>query len=83
MIKKELSTQWRMRRATEEEWHHAEIPGTVYTDLLRNGGMQDPFWKDNEDAMNMSADLRRRGNSFPAGKRFCGLRAWIHWLPYI
>ena len=50
MIKKELSTQWRMRRATEEEWYHAEIPGTVYTDLLRNGGMQDPFWKDNEDA---------------------------------
>ncbi len=23
--------------------------GTVYTDLLRNGRMDDPFWKDNED----------------------------------
>lgn len=39
-----------MRRVTEEEWHHAEVPGTVYTDLLRNGEIQDPFWKDNEDA---------------------------------
>ena len=25
------------------------MPGTVYTDLLRNGKMEDPFWKDNED----------------------------------
>lgn len=24
------------------------MPGTVYTDLLRNGSMEDPFWKDNE-----------------------------------
>ncbi len=26
----------------------AVVPGTVYTDLLRNGAMDDPFWKDNE-----------------------------------
>ena len=26
----------------------AQVPGTVYTDLLRNGQMEDPFWKDNE-----------------------------------
>lgn len=26
----------------------AVVPGTVYTDLLRNGKMEDPFWKDNE-----------------------------------
>jgi len=24
------------------------VPGTVYTDLLRNGSMEDPFFKDNE-----------------------------------
>ena len=27
----------------------AVVPGTVYTDLLRNGNMEDPFWKDNEN----------------------------------
>ncbi len=26
----------------------AAVPGTVYTDLLRRGEMEDPFWKDNE-----------------------------------
>ena len=32
------------------EWQSAVVPGTVYTDLLRNGNMEDPYWKDNEDA---------------------------------
>ncbi|MCD8104440.1 MAG: glycoside hydrolase family 2 protein [Lachnospiraceae bacterium] len=32
------------------EFIPAVVPGTVYTDLLREGRMEDPFWKDNEDA---------------------------------
>ena len=32
------------------EWQSAVVPGTVYTDLLRNGDMEDPYWKDNEDS---------------------------------
>ena len=32
------------------EWQSAVVPGTVYTDLLRNGNMEDPYWKDNEDS---------------------------------
>lgn len=31
------------------EWQDALVPGSVYTDLLRNGRMEDPFYKDNED----------------------------------
>jgi len=27
----------------------ATVPGSVYGDLLKNGKMEDPFWKDNED----------------------------------
>lgn len=70
MIKKELNTQWRMRRVTEEEWHHAEVPGTVYTDLLRNGEIQDPFWKDNEDAACalMNEDYEYECRFAPEGK---------------
>lgn len=50
MIKTELKKHWRMRLAPEGSWQQAEVPGTVYTDLLRNGQMEDPFWKDNEEA---------------------------------
>ena len=28
------------------DWQSAVVPGTVYTDLLRNGDMEDPYWKD-------------------------------------
>mgnify|MGYP003212158303 CR=1 FL=1 len=34
--------------AGDAQWYPAQVPGTVYTDLLRNGQMEDPFWKDNE-----------------------------------
>ena len=27
----------------------ARVPGSVYSDLLRNNQMEDPFWRDNED----------------------------------
>ncbi|MCL2831778.1 MAG: glycoside hydrolase family 2 protein [Treponema sp.] len=32
------------------EWLPAVVPGSVYSDLLRNGKMEDPFWRYNEDA---------------------------------
>nr|WP_330397250.1 glycoside hydrolase family 2 protein [Blautia hominis] len=42
-------TVWQMRELGSTAWQEAVVPGTVYTDLLRNGKMEDPFWKDNED----------------------------------
>ena len=47
MIQQILNENWRMRRVGEAH-QPAVVPGTVYTDLLRNGNMEDPFWKDNE-----------------------------------
>lgn len=44
-----LNDHWEMHRSDETEWIPAVVPGTVYTDLLREGKMEDPFWKDNED----------------------------------
>ncbi len=32
------------------EWHRATVPGSVYADMLANGLMDDPFYRDNEDA---------------------------------
>jgi beta-mannosidase len=48
MIQKNLHQNWQMRCIGEEEFYPAVVPGTVYTDLLRNGQMEDPFFKDNE-----------------------------------
>ncbi len=47
MIKQFLDKNWKLRCQGEPE-QPAVVPGTVYTDLLRNGRMEDPFWKDNE-----------------------------------
>ena len=44
-----LDKNWKMHRVGESEFIPAVVPGTVYTDLLREGKMEDPFWKDNED----------------------------------
>lgn len=38
-----------MREAGAADWQEASVPGTVYTDLLKSGRMEDPFWKDNEE----------------------------------
>ena len=47
MIQQYISDKWQMRRMGGP-LQPAVVPGTVYTDLLRNGNMEDPFWKDNE-----------------------------------
>lgn len=49
MTEKTLHTGWKMRRLGEMEWLPATVPGSVYGDLLANGRMENPFWKDNED----------------------------------
>lgn len=49
MTIQKLDKNWLMRPAGEESFLEAIVPGTVYTDLLRNGEMEDPFWKDNEE----------------------------------
>ena len=48
MYTQTLQENWKMREAGGD-WLEAKVPGTVYTDLLRNGKMEDPYWKDNED----------------------------------
>ncbi len=45
-----LDGTWEMRAADETAWRKAEVPGSVYSDLLACGAMEDPYWRDNEDA---------------------------------
>ncbi len=44
-----LHDNWIMHRNDETDWIKANVPGSVYGDLLQAGKMEDPFWKDNED----------------------------------
>ncbi len=44
-----LNGQWEMRSTNDEHWESAHVPGSVFTDLLHNGLMEDPFYRDNED----------------------------------
>ncbi|MBE3102299.1 MAG: glycoside hydrolase family 2 protein, partial [Firmicutes bacterium] len=44
-----LNGKWKMKNTKEEHWNNAHVPGSVFTDLLREGLMEDPFYRDNED----------------------------------
>lgn len=43
-----LGGAWRMRVADSQTWHSAHVPGSVYADLMADGTMPDPFWRENE-----------------------------------
>ena len=49
-----LNADWQFRavgntdKPDVQQWHAAQVPGVVHTDLLRNGLIPDPFDRDNE-----------------------------------
>ena len=47
MITAEIHSGWQMRQAGWEKFLPASVPGSVYHDLMQNGKMDDPFWRDN------------------------------------
>ncbi|MDR0301161.1 MAG: glycoside hydrolase family 2 protein [Treponema sp.] len=52
MIIQKLHDGWKMRKLKSSAaggYLPAKVPGSVYSDLLQNKQMEDPFWRDNED----------------------------------
>lgn len=43
-----LHENWQMSRRGSGGWLPARVPGSVYGDLLANGRMEDPYYRDNE-----------------------------------
>ena len=43
-----LQEHWKMRKLGTSEWLDAKVPGSVYSNLLRLGKIEDPFYRDNE-----------------------------------
>lgn len=48
MIITQLHDNWKMRKIGSDEFQPAIVPGSVYNDLLLNGLMEDPYYRDNE-----------------------------------
>ncbi|MDP4181508.1 MAG: glycoside hydrolase family 2 protein [Bacillota bacterium] len=46
----DLNGRWKMKRVDESQWIDATVPGSVYNDLLTQGKIEDPFYRDNEEA---------------------------------
>ena len=46
--KYELNSGWQFRQRDSGTWLPATVPGTVHTDLLANGKIEDPFYRMNE-----------------------------------
>jgi beta-mannosidase len=44
----DLNGNWQFKATDESLWLEAHVPGTVWTDLLRVGRVEDPFYRDNE-----------------------------------
>ncbi|EGF91456.1 glycosyl hydrolase family 2, sugar binding domain protein [Asticcacaulis biprosthecium C19] len=44
----DITTGWEFRQADSNDWLKASVPGTVHTDLLNNGKIEDPFYRVNE-----------------------------------
>ncbi|MGH7598175.1 MAG: beta-mannosidase [bacterium] len=43
-----LHDNWKFKESGKDSLHAAGVPGTVHTDLLRAGLIEDPFYRDNE-----------------------------------
>lgn len=50
-IKIELNKDWQFRQGRLSNWYPATVPGTVHTDLLNDGKIEDPFYRLNEREM--------------------------------
>lgn len=48
MLITKLNDNWEFSQAALNEWRPAEVPGTIHTDLLAHGLIEDPFFRTNE-----------------------------------
>lgn len=48
VVRQSLDGDWQFRKAGEDTWHPARVPGCVHLDLLAAGLIPDPFYRDNE-----------------------------------
>ncbi|MGX1830946.1 beta-mannosidase [Paenibacillus taichungensis] len=50
MLLIDLNGRWQMKRVDHAEWLPATVPGSVFNDLLQAGQMEDPYYREQEQA---------------------------------
>lgn len=50
-VRKILNAKWEFSQLDKNKWFPAEVPGTVHTDLFRNGEIPDPYYGTNEKGL--------------------------------
>ena len=48
MLRQKLNDGWQMHTISANEYLNASVPGSVYSDLIENHKMEDPYYRDNE-----------------------------------
>ncbi|MBU3112927.1 beta-mannosidase [Clostridium lacusfryxellense] len=48
MLIEKLNDGFKMKTMSDGQYMHASVPGSVYSDLLKNNKMEDPYYRDNE-----------------------------------
>ena len=48
MLKQMIHDNWKMHMAGSDNYFPAKVPGTVCSDLLAAGVIEDPYYRDNE-----------------------------------
>ena len=48
LTERELTENWGFKEVDTRDWLPASVPGTVHTDLMANGLIEDPFYRLNE-----------------------------------
>jgi beta-mannosidase len=70
MLIEKLNDGWKMRDLSDEEFINAAVPGSVYSDLLKNNKIEDPYYRDNElkalKLMEQDYEYRRNFNTSKA-----------------
>lgn len=47
-VRFELKSQWQFKQEGTDQWHKADVPGCVHTDLMHNKIIENPYYRLNE-----------------------------------
>ena len=47
-IEKHLHSNWEFQKKGSKKWYNATVPGSIHTDLMNNGIIEDPYYRLNE-----------------------------------
>lgn len=80
MVQYQLNGHWLMRQKGGKRWENAIVPGSVYSDLLRLGKIQDPFFRENaSEALKLCDYDYEYEKTFSVGNCFAGCdRVFLH-----